>query len=400
MTKITPQAVVAGHICLDIIPDLSRVSGQLDEILIPGKLVDVGSAVTATGGTVSNTGLALHRMGVATTLMGKIADDLFGQGIMNLLNGYGPGLAEGMIVSQDDDTSYTVVINPPGVDRIFLHHPGANDTFKADDIDYSVLDQARLFHFGYPPLMKMMYADGGRELESILHRAKQAKVTTSLDMARPDPNSPAGQADWSAILTRSLPHVDIFLPSIDETLFMFDRELFDHLSADGGDVTSRIDGNMLEKLACKLLAMGPAVVALKLGAGGLYVRTTDDAQRIANMGKCTPSDTKTWTGRELLSSCFEVEVAGTTGAGDCTIAGFLAAMLHDMPPEEAITSAVATGACCVESADATSGIKSWPEIRKRIADGWKRKPPQLPLEGWDFRRDAGLAFGPNDQTTH
>src|SRR3990172_9091313 len=57
---------------------------------------------------------------------------------------------------------------------------------------YDLLAEARLFHFGYPPLMKRMYEARGHELREIFRRAKGTGVTTSLDMALPDPSSPAG----------------------------------------------------------------------------------------------------------------------------------------------------------------------------------------------------------------
>ncbi|MCK4602884.1 MAG: carbohydrate kinase family protein, partial [Phycisphaerae bacterium] len=57
------QVVVAGHICLDIIPTFSELKGDLAAAFVPGNLINVGPAVTATGGAVSNTGLALHRLG-------------------------------------------------------------------------------------------------------------------------------------------------------------------------------------------------------------------------------------------------------------------------------------------------------------------------------------------------
>ena len=72
-----------------------------------------------------------------------------------------------MIVDPHANTSYTVVINPPGIDRIFLHCPGANDTFSADDVRYDLLADVTLFHFGYPPLMKQMHADGGTQVASM-----------------------------------------------------------------------------------------------------------------------------------------------------------------------------------------------------------------------------------------
>ena len=48
-----------------------------------------------------------------------------------------------MLISPGEDSSYTLVINPPGIDRIFIHCPGANDTFGAADIPIDEVRQAR-----------------------------------------------------------------------------------------------------------------------------------------------------------------------------------------------------------------------------------------------------------------
>ena len=325
-TSASPAVVVAGHICLDIIPTFERPVA-----LEPGKLFKVGPAVIATGGVVSNTGIALHRLGVRTRLMGKVGDDLIGQMILNRTRPIDP---DGMIVAAGATSSYSVVISQPGIDRTFLHCTGANDTFVADDIDYERLAGARLFHFGYPPLMRSMYVDGGRQMETIFRRVKERGLMTSLDMSYPDPQSEAGQVDWRAWLRRVLPCVDIFLPSLDETQMMLKSTAAP------------------SELSRQLHDWGAAIVGLKLGDRGLYVR---------------------WPDGELSAPCFEVNVVGTTGSGDATIAGFLAGLLHGLPAEEVMATAVAVGACCCEAADATSGIRPWDEVQQRIRAGWKRR---------------------------
>ena len=103
--------------------------------------------------------MALHRLGLETRLLGKIGNDWIGRGILEILRSHGPRLAAGMLVVPGEQSSYTIVLNPPGVDRIFLHCPGANDTFSAADVTSGRLGSARLFHFGYPPLMRRMYRD-------------------------------------------------------------------------------------------------------------------------------------------------------------------------------------------------------------------------------------------------
>ena len=84
--------VVAGHICLDIIPTITTPARDFTALLKPGALLEVGQATLCTGGPVSNTGLALHRLGVPTRLVGKVGDDLFGELLLRIVDRIGPGL--------------------------------------------------------------------------------------------------------------------------------------------------------------------------------------------------------------------------------------------------------------------------------------------------------------------
>lgn len=388
------EAVVAGHICLDLIPDLGGAG--LEAFQTPGALVHVGGAVVSTGGAVANSGLALSKLGVRTRLMGKIGDDPFGGMIASELERQCGGSSDGLIVSPGERSSYSIVVSPRGADRIFLHCPGTNDTFRASDVRPDALSGARLLHFGYPPLMAAMVADEGRELERLLAGAKQAGLTVSLDMSRPDPESEAGRLDWRRLLARVLPHVDLFLPSWEETVFMLEGRLpTEALPSD------RPDRAMLERLAGMseaLLAMGSAVVGIKLGEAGLYVRTSADEGRLLRFGAAAPADLPAWRGRELWTPCFEVEVKGTTGAGDCTIAGYLCGLLRGLTPERALTAAVAVGAYSVETLDAASGIEPWEQVERRIASGWPRRGGGAGPSGWQACAEPGVWSGPYDKS--
>ena len=393
MTPI--DIVVAGHICLDIIPDLSG-SAQEDfqRLLQPGRLLEVGPASFSTGGAVSNTGLSLHKLGVRTRLMGKIGDDFFGGAIRQFVQRFGTDLANDMLVDPDVSSSYTIVINPPDVDRIFLHCPGANDAFTANDVRYDVLVRSRLFHFGYPPIMKAMYENGGAELVAMFARARATGVTTSFDLSLPDPASASGKAPWRAILQATLPHVDIFLPSIEELLFMWRRPLYDALreQAEDGDILPLISPALLADVCDEILALGVAVVGVKLGGRGMYLQTAD-AAALAAMGRAQPSRPDVWATRKLWAPAFQVDVVGTTGAGDATIAGFLAALLRDMPPEEALVMATAVGASNVEAADSLSGVRPWDEVVARVQQGWPKQDLMLETAGWRFDDQHRLWVG-------
>lgn len=387
------EAVVAGHICLDMIPALTAgATGAPAEWLVPGRLIEVGPMPYATGGAVSNTGLALLKLGVNTRLMGKTGRDLFGQAIKQVISAYSASAAKAMVVDPAVSSSYTVIISPPGIDRTFLHCPGANDSFGADDVRYNRLESARLFHFGYPPLMRRMYAEDGRELTEIFRRAKETGVTTSLDMALPDASSAAGQANWRAILKNTLPYVDIFLPSIEEILFMLRPELYHRLNqaTHGVDFLSQITPALLSDLSAELLDSGARITALKLGRHGLYLKTAD-LPALKKMGRACPPAPTDWANRELWTPCFEVKVAGTTGAGDATIAGFICALLRGLSPEQTLTAAVAVGACNVEAPDALSGIATWEDTVARVNAGWPKHPH--PPQGEAAASWAGIAIG-------
>jgi len=380
------DAVVAGHLCLDVIPDLSRIRPEAFNALFqPGRLLEAGPVAFATGGPVSNTGLALHKLGVRTRLMGKVGDDIFGGAVRQSIAAIDPALVSGMDVSHDADTSYSIIINPPGVDRIFLHHPGANDHFFVDDLNFELIARSRLFHFGYPPLMRSMYENEGDELRKIFRQARAAGVTTSLDMALPDPTSASGQAPWPKILGKTLPFVDIFLPSIEELLFMLRRGTYERLrkEAGGPDMLPLITPRLLESISQSLHELGVAMVAIKLGARGLYLHTAD-AARIAAMGRAAPGDATAWANLVAWAPTFRVDVVGATGAGDATIAGFLAALLRGLSPADVLNMATAVGACNVEAADSLSGIRSWEETRARVQAGWPKREERLAAFNWRF----------------
>lgn len=396
---MSKRCIVAGHICLDVIPELIG-TGDVAAAIQPGRLVEAGPAVMATGGTVSNTGQSLHKLGIDTQLMGKVGDDLFGQAIVGLIEGVEPRLATGMRVVPGEASSYTIILSPPNTDRIFFHCPGANDTFGPEDVDYEAVSQVDLFHFGYPQLMGRMYQNDGAEMIEIFERAKATGVTTSLDTTMPDPNAPSGRANWPFIFKYLLPHVDIFTPSIEEILLMLRPDTFNAVSrqaaAQKTEMVTLLDPALFSEIAAELLALGAKIVLLKASARGLYLRTAAEAS-LAELGRARPADLAAWAGRELWGPVFEANVAGTTGAGDSAIAGLLAALLRGLDPVQALTIANAVGACNVEAPDAVSGIRGWAETVARIEAGWRHRQLAIETPGWRFDEKAQVWLGPQDR---
>ncbi len=382
MPNTTPEALLVGHLCLDMIPKFPTGGSSVAEFFVPGKLIDIDGMFLSNGGSANNTGQAMHRLGFAVRIVGKLGDDMIGRAILDNMRHMGEQVISEIIVSPGEDSSFTVILNPPGIDRIFLHSAAANATFVADDMPDSAFDSVKLMHYGYPPLMASFFANDGAEAKKLFQRARAKGITVSLDMARPDPNAPSGRIDWVKYLENVLPEVDLFLPSIDEMLFMLDRPLFDKLLAKGGNMASYLDMAVIGKIADRLIAMGPALVGFKLGDEGFYLKTTSEAERFARMGALSLADPQPWLGREMAAPCFSVEVVGTTGSGDSTIAGFLGAWLKGLGPEEAVIMAVGSGGESVEALDAASGVHPWDSIVKRIAAGWPQGKAGIIPPGW------------------
>ena len=362
------KIISAGHICLDITPVFpsGHSYDRIGDLLVPGKLIRMDAASVHTGGSVANTGLALKLLGNDVTLLGKVGRDAFGGMVQSILAEHGAG---GLITDEQSSTSYSVVLAVPGMDRIFLHNPGANDTFSASDIPEETLADAVLFHFGYPTLMKRMYEENGKELKDMFIRVKSKGIATSLDLAAVDPQSDAGKADWQEILGGVLPCVDFFVPSFEELCYMLDRPGYDTLAAKGGDMT--LQEGVLQKaddLARKCLDMGCGAVLIKCGLSGMVYRTGCRV-RMAQVGTRLELNADEWADRAGAQPCFKAEIVrSATGAGDVSIAAFLTALMNGETPGNCTKIAAAEGAASVSSYDALGGILPLDELKKKITE--------------------------------
>lgn len=368
------KVVVAGHICLDLTPVFMEKGEQLSKIFLPGKMIQMGDIKIHLGGCVSNTGLGMKMLGADVRLIGKIGNDIFGsivQKFMEMQNASGD-----LLYDNNAETAYSIVLVPPGIDRIFLYYSGANDSFGCEDIKNEILQEAALFHFGYPTAMKRMYEKEGSELEKLMKYVKEAGCATSLDMAVVDPASEAGKADWKKILERTLPHVDFFVPSAEELAFMLNRPLYEEWQQKAGDreVAEIIDiESEVVPLAEMSIALGACVVLVKCGASGIYWCTAEE-EVIRKTGERAGLDVKEWAGKSGFEESFVPEkIVSATGAGDISIAAFLTGMLSGYSPQKCVQLATAAGACSVEGYESFGTLGSMEELNARIASGWQKQ---------------------------
>lgn len=363
------DAVVAGYLGVDLTPGFSttRTAVSFSELFRPGKLIETEGLTLSPGGVVANTGLAMRRFGQRVELMGCVGCDALGDLTVACLAQ--AGVSHGIRRNSRAGTAYGLVIAPPGMDRLFLEDPGCNRDFTAADLDYDVVGQSRLFHFGYPPLMQALWTNGGEELQKLLGQVRKRGTAISLDMALPDPDSPAGKADWQAILAATLPLVDIFVPSIEELLFMLEPKLYARFLSDamGGDVIAVIPPEVYGRLAERVLAMDVKVLLIKAGPRGAYLRTGD--METLNASAALRLTDRIGRPHGVWIPPFPVEdgrFCNACGAGDCAVAGFLAALLNGLDFQEAGSYAMLAGRDNLYGQDAFSGIREWSEMTGEI----------------------------------
>ncbi len=385
------EIVAAGHTCLDLIPAFT-IDGKVDkmtDVLVPGKMINMGNCVVVGGGPVTNAGVSIRRLGVKTELIGKIGDDDFGKEVLNWYEEH-EGHFKGIHMVKGESTSYTIAICIPGIDRFYLHHCGANDTFGFNDMDFDLVERSKLMLFGYPPWMKKIYDNTGAELTKILKKTKELGATTALDLSLPDVNSPAGQVDWKAILKDWVPLSDIMVPSAEEIFYFLYKEKFLEKKAKLGPKESVLDHMTVKEISTlgkDLINMGTAIAMVKCGHRGLYVRTAGQ-ERLRKLGAAACGDLENWANRELWFPVYQEEkFVGALGSGDSAIAGFLSAFVWGHTVESCLRYANAAGSMNVTVPDGLTWNKGFDDLTKRIKAGWKTKDLKIDEAGWKKERE-------------
>ena len=101
------------------------------------------------GGAPANFLAALTKFGCRTALLGKVGTDTFGDLLLNTLRSAGIE-TKGMVRTDEVFTTLAFVTFDEGGDRkfAFARKPGADTCISFDELDLSLIDEAKVFHFG------------------------------------------------------------------------------------------------------------------------------------------------------------------------------------------------------------------------------------------------------------
>ncbi|OPY85885.1 MAG: putative sugar kinase YdjH [Smithella sp. PtaU1.Bin162] len=298
--------------CLGILV-MDVLSGPLSSYPIPGRKTQVISENIKfmPGGGAANSSSALGQMGLDVSVFSKVGNDPNGIFIINELKRNNVN-TDGIVISDTDVTPFTFVGIHKNGDRTFIHTPGANKTFRLEDMgNEKILGSDILL---YQDLWVLPLIDGKPGAE-LLKEAKSGGATTILDECW-------GLGPDRRIFEEMLPYLDYVLPSLDDMRVIY-------------------PGRTASEIAGHIISLGCKNVVLKMGADGCLLVNGKETFTI-------PSAVK--------------KIVDTTGAGDCWDAGFIAGIANGLSFKDAAETGTATAAICIENIGGAVGIPPYEEI--------------------------------------
>ena len=101
------------------------------------------------GGAPCNVLAMLSRLGYSTAFIGKVGDDYFGRMLGKTIRETGIS-DEGLLYDRHVNTTLALVHTLPGGDRVFSFYrkPGADIMLTDEEVNRTLIDKCRVFHFG------------------------------------------------------------------------------------------------------------------------------------------------------------------------------------------------------------------------------------------------------------
>jgi sugar/nucleoside kinase (ribokinase family) len=295
-----PDAICAGIVVVD------HVAAPIARLPAAGELALTDDCRLAIGGCAANVAVDLCKQGVSASLCGLVGDDAFGDFARRTLATAGVDVRD-LATADAARTSQTLILNVQGQDRRFVHHIGANRSFRGERLGSLNFEGVKVLYVGGFFLMGLT----GRELAEAFRRARSHGVRTVLDVV-----TPIGETDLANEIAPALDETDVFLPN--------DRE---------AEAITGLSDPVAQ--AERLHALGAKAVVVTQGSGGCVYVSAEERFR---------------------AGVFPTEFVDGTGGGDAFDAGFIRGLLEGAPARRCVELGAALGASCVRVSGATDGV--------------------------------------------
>jgi ribokinase len=291
---------VVGSANLDLI-------GLADRLPLPGETVMGHRFTTSPGGKGANQAVACARLGAATSIVGRVGDDAFGEQVRANLRRQGVDTAR-LTVDPETATGVALIAVDAQGNNSILVAPGANARLTAEEA-VAALHQS-------PPAAVLLQLE--IPLTAVVAAARAGRALGARVVLNPAPAQP--------LPDELLSLVDILTPNEGELAVLAGRS---------------VAGTQARRSACRdLLAKGVGTVIVTLGAAGALLATPTSECQVPG---------------------FAVQPVDTTGAGDAFNGAICVALLEGRSLVVAVRFANATGAL------ATMGVGAQQALPTRAA---------------------------------
>lgn len=280
----------------------------------------------AVSGAAGAAAIVAAKYGLKVLGVGGVGADDMGDWVLGKLGQHGVDTSLMQRIEGVGTSSSIVAVQENG-QRPAMHMRGATGSFEIAPDQFDKVLDATFVHIGGAGLMDRM---DGEPTVDLLARAKRRGCTTTLDVA-------SARHEDMPMIARLLPHVDYFLPSVEEARLL-----------SGLSDTQDVARFMLDR--------GVRCCILTLGEDGAYYHHAD--------------------GTRFHIPAFEVGVVCTCGCGDAFNAGFVAGLHRGLGPEDAVTLAQATSALNATGLGSQAGVRSFDHTME-FARRTKRKTNTL-----------------------
>ncbi|MFM0050205.1 sugar kinase [Caballeronia grimmiae] len=275
------------------------------------------------GGDVSNFLIAAARQGAATGFVSAVGNDHFGQLLLDLWRAENVDTSAVRIDQHAPTGVYFVSHGESGHRFDYLRAGSAASRYAPSDLPLDMIAGAKVVHLsGISLAIGVAACDAAF---AAIDHARANGVAVSFDTNLRLKLWPLARA--RAVMLETIRATDICLPSYD-------------------DVTALTGLDDKDAIVDALLALGPKVVALKLGKEGAYI--------------ATPAERRVVPGRV-------VNAVDATGAGDCFGGAFIARIVAGDDPFTAAHYANVAAALSTQGFGAVAPIPSRAAVERALA---------------------------------
>ena len=308
---MTQQANSCGVVVLGgINMDLVTISARFPR---PGETVVGSRFLTYPGGKGANQAVAAARMGAATTMVGRVGDDVFGPQLIETLRDSGIKV-DGVAVAQDTTSGIAVINIDESAQNQIIQILGANDT--CGDAEAVRVGQALV---NASTLLLQLEVSVDLSLKVAKEAFEQGK-TVILDPG-PVRHIPSEFFAYCSVIT----------PNETEAQALVGFPVVDRTSA--------------AQAAEQLLARGVGIAVVKLGAQGVYFANADGGDFV------TP---------------FQVDAIDSVAAGDAFNGALAVSLAEGATLEQSVRMAAAAGALAVTKSGAQDSMPYRKEVERLL----------------------------------